>query len=74
MDEALERQIDALGREQRERQRRARDRLVGAVGDAVVDLGQSGQGEHGLDGREVLGGELRGGALQHEQQGACGDR
>nr|GEU28271.1 hypothetical protein [Tanacetum cinerariifolium] len=44
--QALQRIIDARRREQRQRLRFARRRLVGAVGDAVVHGGQVGQVEH----------------------------
>ncbi|MNN40361.1 hypothetical protein D3C81_1544320 [compost metagenome] len=64
----LQRQVHALGREQRQRPGLARDWLVGAVGDAIVDAAELGQHERGLQLARLGVADVGGRGLDHERQ------
>ncbi|MCY1209554.1 hypothetical protein D9M72_212090 [compost metagenome] len=64
----LQGQVHALGGEQRQRPGLARNRLIGAVGDAVVDAAQLGQHERCLQLARLGVADVGGRGLDHERQ------
>ncbi len=66
--EPLQRQVHALAGEHRERPGFARHRLVGAVGDGVVDAAQLGQHERGLELARLGVADVGGGGFDDKRQ------
>ena len=69
VEQALQREVDALGAEQRQRQRLAGFGREGAVGHLIVDRAQIRHGEDGFQPRQQIGRQPRGRLFDDEGQG-----